>query len=103
MMETERQAAQIIMQQMNTDKTKATGESTDAEASQKENSALLEEAQSQLRTGGYRIYTTINKSIYKTMRTIAEDNSNFSADDPVKGKEQTAAILINHKTGLSSV
>lgn len=99
MMETERQAAQIIMQQLNADKTKATGKSTDAEASQKENSALLEEAQSQLRTGGYRIYTTINKNIYKTMRTIAEDNSNFSADDPVKGKEQTAAMLINHKTG----
>ncbi|WP_342551956.1 transglycosylase domain-containing protein [Paenibacillus sp. FSL R7-0652] len=99
MMETERQAAQIIMQQLSEDKTKEKGKSTDAAALQKENSALLEEAQSQLRTGGYRIYTTINKNIYKTMRTIAEDNSNFSADDPVKGKEQTAAMLINHKTG----
>lgn len=99
MMETERQAAQILMQQLSEDKTKTAGKSTDAETSRKENSALLEEAQSQLRTGGYRVYTTINKEIYKTMRTIAEDNSNFSADDPVKGKEQTAAMLINHKTG----
>lgn len=96
MMETERQAAQILMKQLNSE---TAAEGTDEETPQKENSALLEEAQTQLRTGGYRIYTTINKGIYKTMRTIAEDDSNFSADDPVKGKEQTAAMLINHKTG----
>ncbi|WJM06596.1 transglycosylase domain-containing protein [Paenibacillus sp. PK1-4R] len=101
MMETERQAAQILMKQLNsdTDESTDTDKATDADTPQKESSALLEEAQTQLRTGGYRIYTTINKSIYKTMRTIAEDDSNFSADDPVKGKEQTAAMLINHKTG----
>lgn len=99
MMETERQAAQILMKQLNSDTAESTDKATDAATPQKESSALLEEAQTQLRTGGYRIYTTINKSIYKTMRTIAEDDSNFSADDPVKGKEQTAAMLINHKTG----
>ncbi|MEK4662611.1 transglycosylase domain-containing protein [Priestia sp. FSL H7-0729] len=99
MMETERQAAQILMKQLNSDTAESTDTATDADTPQKESSALLEEAQTQLRTGGYRIYTTINKSIYKTMRTIAEDDSNFSADDPVKGKEQTAAMLINHKTG----
>ncbi|NMI06016.1 carboxypeptidase [Paenibacillus sp. SZ31] len=99
MMETERQAAQILMKQLNSDTAESTDKGTDADTPQKESSALLEEAQTQLRTGGYRIYTTINKSIYKTMRTIAEDDSNFSADDPVKGKEQTAAMLINHKTG----
>ncbi|MEK3919934.1 transglycosylase domain-containing protein [Paenibacillus sp. FSL K6-2393] len=101
MMETERQAAQILMKQLNSDTGESTDtdKATDADTPQKESSALLEEAQTQLRTGGYRIYTTINKSIYKTMRTIAEDDSNFSADDPVKGKEQTAAMLINHKTG----
>ncbi|WP_340013734.1 transglycosylase domain-containing protein [Paenibacillus sp. FSL K6-1318] len=99
MMETERQAAQILMKQLNSDTAESTDNGTDADTPQKESSALLEEAQTQLRTGGYRIYTTINKSIYKTMRTIAEDDSNFSADDPVKGKEQTAAMLINHKTG----
>lgn len=99
MMETERQAAQILMKQLNSDTAESTDKATDADTPQKESSALLEEAQTQLRTGGYRIYTTINKSIYKTMRTIAEDDSNFSADDPVKGKEQTAAMLINHKTG----
>ncbi|SDK73448.1 penicillin-binding protein [Paenibacillus sp. ov031] len=105
MMETERQAAQILMKQLNSDKAEGTdanadtAKDTDTDTPQKESSALLEEAQQQLRTGGYRIYTTINKSIYKTMRTIAEDDSNFAADDPVKGKEQTAAMLINHKTG----
>ncbi|WP_145322877.1 transglycosylase domain-containing protein [Paenibacillus xylanexedens] len=99
MMETERQAAQILMKQLNSDTAESGSEATDEETPQKESSELLEEAQTQLRTGGYRIYTTINKSIYKTMRTIAEDDSNFSADDPVKGKEQTAAMLINHKTG----
>ncbi|MGF9698906.1 transglycosylase domain-containing protein [Paenibacillus sp. MABNR03] len=103
MMETERQAAQILMKQLNSDAAADSGSSEGAdsseEATQKESGALLEEAQQQLRTGGYRIYTTINKSVYKTMRTIAEDDSNFAADDPKKGKEQTAAIMIDHKTG----
>lgn len=99
MMETERQAAQILMTQLNADASKDTGEATDKDAATKDSSALLEEAQQQLRTGGYRIYTTINKSVYKTMRTIAENDSNFAADDPKKGKEQTAAMLIDHKTG----
>ncbi|WP_127537846.1 penicillin-binding protein 1A [Paenibacillus illinoisensis] len=102
MMETERQAAQILMKQMNSDTAaEGTSEGSDStdDGTQKESSALLEEAQQQLRTGGYRIYTTINKSVYKTMRTIAENDSNFAADDPKKGKEQTAAIMIDHKTG----
>ncbi|MEN1987550.1 transglycosylase domain-containing protein [Paenibacillus hubeiensis] len=101
MMETERQAAQILMD-LNTEKDKtnnSTGKDTDGNTADKDNSTLLEEAQQQLRTGGYRIYTTINKNVYKTMRSIAEDDSNFSAEDPTKGKEQTAAMLIDHKTG----
>ena len=91
MMETERQAAQILMKQMNADTAaEGTSEGSDSteDGTQKESSALLEEAQQQLRTGGYRIYTTINKSVYKTMRTIAENDSNFAADDPQKEKNR---------------
>ncbi|MCM3784263.1 transglycosylase domain-containing protein [Neobacillus mesonae] len=89
MLETERQAAKVLIDVMYPD-----GEEAD-----KSNSELMEEALQKLRTGGYRVYTTINKNVYKTMRAIAEDDSNFSAYNESKGLEQTAAMMIDHKTG----
>lgn len=90
MMEVERQASKILMELNNPN---VDGETT------KENGELMEEARVQLSTGGYRIYTTIDRTIYGAMRKIAEDDSNFFPDDEVKGKEQTAAMMIDNKTG----
>lgn len=90
MMEVERQASKILMKLNHPD---VDGEQT------KENGDLMKEARSQLSTGGYRIYTTIDRTIYGSMRKIAEDNSNFYPDSQTKGKEQTAAMMIDNKTG----
>lgn len=90
MMEVERQASKILMELNNPD---IDGEQT------KENGELMKEARSQLSTGGYRIYTTIDRTIYGAMRKIAEDDNNFYPDSETKGKEQTAAMMINNKTG----
>lgn len=49
-------------------------------------------------TGGYRVYTTIDRTVYRTMRAIAEDDSNFFPDSE-KGVEQTGAMMIDNKTG----
>lgn len=88
MMEVERQASKIIMDLNNPE--------ISEDDSIKE---LMKEARTELSTGGYRVYTTIDKTIYHTMRKIAEDDSNFFPDDKVKGKEQTAAMMIDNKTG----
>ncbi|WP_082423293.1 transglycosylase domain-containing protein [Paenibacillus dakarensis] len=90
MMEIERQASKILMELNNPN---VDGEQT------KENGDLMQEARVQLSTGGYRIYTTIDRTIYGAMRKIAEDDSNFWPDSQTKGKEQTAAMMINNKTG----
>ncbi|WP_017814662.1 transglycosylase domain-containing protein [Paenibacillus shenyangensis] len=92
MMETERQGAQILLKLNNPDLDKA-------KVSSQEYNELLEESRQKLLTGGYRVYTTINKTVYNTMHEIAADSSNFSPDSSSKGKEQTAAMMINHKTG----
>ncbi|OAB33831.1 transglycosylase domain-containing protein [Paenibacillus glacialis] len=92
MMETERKAAEILM------KLNAPAiEEIDKAA--KGNDDLLEDAKLQLTTGGYRVYTTINKSIYNSMHAIAENKDNFSPDSKTKGMEQTAAIMLDNKTG----
>lgn len=93
MMETERQGAQIIMQLNEQAEGKVPGDDA------KQDGDLLEEARQQLSTGGYRIYTTIDKKVYNSMHKIAEDDSNFSPDSKTKGAEQTAAMMINNKTG----
>lgn len=89
MLETERQAAKALIDVLY----------PEGEVPDKSDSELTEEALQKLRTGGYRVYTTINKNVYKTMRAIAEDDSNFSAYNESKGLEQTAAMMIDHKTG----
>ncbi|RPE02715.1 transglycosylase domain-containing protein [Paenibacillus polymyxa] len=95
MMETERQAAQALMSVTNP--SQAANASADTKT--KDDNDMLKEAEQQLRTGGYMVYTTIDKSVYKSMRQIAENKDNFSATSKTKGDEQAAAILIQHKTG----
>ncbi|MGN8227010.1 transglycosylase domain-containing protein [Paenibacillus polymyxa] len=95
MMETERQAAQALMSVTNPGQ----AANASADTKTKDDNDLLKEAEQQLRTGGYMVYTTIDKSVYKSMRQIAENKNNFSATSKTKGDEQAAAILIQHKTG----
>lgn len=90
MLETERKAAEIMLS-LNEDKS-TTDDSVD-------NAVLLEEARQQLMTGGYRVYTTIDKKVYSAMHSISEDSDNFTKDSKTKGIEQTAGIMIDNKTG----
>lgn len=89
MLETERQAAVVIVMLNNPEMTKE-------EASK--NSQLIEEARQQLLTGGYRVYTTIDKKVYTSMHTVSENEANFSPYSETKGLEQVAAMMINNKT-----
>lgn len=90
MLESERQAAQILLMQQNPELTK------DEIA---KSPALLEDAREQLQRGGYRVYTTIDKKVYNLMHEIGENPDNFAPDSKEKGMEQIAAMMIDHKTG----
>ncbi len=92
MLEAERQAAELLVMKQNPDLTRA-------DLKLKENSGLVEEARAQLLRGGYKVTTTIDKKIYNKMHEIAENPENFAPDHPVKGVEQVAAVLMDHKTG----
>jgi penicillin-binding protein len=93
MMETERKAAEIILS-LNEEK----NSTTDADRSS-DSTMLFEDARQQLMTGGYRVYTTIDKKVYSAMHGVSEDSNNFTKDSKTKGIEQTAGILIDNKTG----
>jgi penicillin-binding protein len=92
MLEVERQASQILALQQNPNLTRE-------DLDKKEYAGLVEDARQQLLRGGYKIKTTIDKDIYGIMRSIAENPDNFSPDSKTKGVEQTAAVMIDHKTG----
>jgi len=67
----------------------------------------LDSAKQELITGGYKIYTTLDKKIYEAMNEVANNNKNFPR--PIsytyQGKKQTdrllqvGATLIQNKTG----
>lgn len=92
MMETERQASEILLE---------LNESADGAKKQEtgDRAQRLEEARRQLMTGGYRVYTTIDKKVYNAMHSISENSDNFTKDSKSKGVEQTAGMLIDNKTG----
>ncbi|WP_223066443.1 transglycosylase domain-containing protein [Paenibacillus caui] len=92
MLETERQGAQILAKLKNPGLDQSALDS-------KENSQILEDARQQLLTGGYRIYTTIDKKVYNAMHKVSGNPDNFSPYSEKKGLEQVAGMLINHKTG----
>ncbi|RAP78091.1 transglycosylase domain-containing protein [Paenibacillus montanisoli] len=92
MLEAERQAAEILLLQQNPNLTLA-------DIHKKENAALVEDAREQLLRGGYRIITTIDKRVYNAMHKVGTDPSNFDPDSAEKGMEQTAAVMLDHKTG----
>ncbi|MBW5444708.1 carboxypeptidase [Cohnella sp. CFH 77786] len=92
MLEVERQASELLVLAQNPNLTRE-------DLKKKENATLIEDARQQLLRGGYKINTTIDKKVYDLMHDIAENPKNFSPDNKVKGVEQTAAVLLDHKTG----
>ncbi|WP_424765894.1 transglycosylase domain-containing protein [Paenibacillus sp. sgz302251] len=92
MLEAERQAAEIMLMQQDPTLKKE-------DLTKKENAALMEEARDHLLRGGYHVYTTIDKDIYKLMREIGSNEKNFTPYSEEKGLEQVAAIMLDHKTG----
>ncbi|WP_233567802.1 penicillin-binding protein 1A [Cohnella faecalis] len=92
MLEVERQAAEQLVLTQNPDLTLA-------DLKKKENDSLIEDARMQLLRGGYKVTTTIDKKVYDLMHDIAENPENFSPDNRIKGVEQTAAVMLDHKTG----
>lgn len=90
MLETERQGALIIAMLNNPDMTKE-------EISK--NGGIVEAARQELLTGGYRVYTTIDKQVYNSMHKVSENKENFSEFSETKGLEQVAAMMIDNHTG----
>ncbi len=103
MMEIENQTARILADQ----EIKTNPEFSKKTISTEEYQELLNEKRKEVLTGGYRIYTTIDKKIYDMMTNIAENPKNFAPNqsyvvDGVKIKnapEQVGATLIDNKTG----
>ncbi|ANE47445.1 carboxypeptidase [Paenibacillus swuensis] len=92
MFEAERQAAKQLMLVQNPNLTLP-------ELSLPEYRDELEDARAHLLRGGYKVYTTIDKTLYKGMRDIARNPDNFSPDSETKGVEQIAAIMLNNNDG----
>jgi penicillin-binding protein len=92
MLEVERQAAEQLVLLQNPELNRE-------DLKKKEYASLVEDARQQLLRGGYKITTTIDKQVYDLMHDVAEDPKNFSPDSKTKGVEQTAAIMLDNKTG----
>jgi len=90
MIEVEKQATEILIKQAYPDLDPIKDKDLYAKAYEKMHQQLLH--------GGYKIYTTIDKTIYDSMRSIAENEKNFSPDDKVKGIEQVGAVMLDSKT-----
>lgn len=90
MLETERQGALAIAMVNNPELTREEIEG---------NAQILEEARQELLTGGYRVYTTIDKQVYNAMHKVSENKDNFSPESKTKGLEQVAAMMIDNRTG----
>lgn len=71
MLEAERAAAEVLVLQKYP-------EFTRADLRKRENAELLQNAREQLLHGGYKVYTTIDKKIYKAMKNVANNENNFS-------------------------
>ncbi|MEW9697861.1 transglycosylase domain-containing protein [Paenibacillus sp. SI8] len=91
MIETEREAAEILLKIQKPD--------LDPKKNQAAYNEALKGVQTQLLRGGYQIYTTIDKTIYDSMHDIAGNAKNFAPTDEKKGIEQVGAIMIDSKNG----
>ncbi len=92
MIETEKKAAEVLVLQNNP-------QMTTVELRKPENAELIKSAQEQILRSGYRIHTTIDKSVYDLMQQIAKNPKNFTPDSKTKGIEQIGAIMLDNRTG----
>lgn len=92
MLEAERQAAEILLMQKDP-------KLTPADMRKKEYSDAIQDAREHLLRAGYKIHMTIDKTIYDSMHVVSSNADNFAKDDKVKGVEQTAAVMIDNRTG----
>lgn len=91
MIEAERQATELLLNQEYPE--------LDPVKNKKEYDEKYQETMKKLLTGGYKIYTTIDKIIYDGMKEISSNPDNFLPDDPKKGIEQVGAMMIESKSG----
>jgi penicillin-binding protein len=91
MIEAEKQAAEILLKQQQPE--------LDPLKNQAAYNEALKGIQAELLRGGYQIYTTIDKTLYDSMREIANNEKNFVPNDSKKGMEQLGAIMLDNKTG----
>ncbi|NOV03295.1 transglycosylase domain-containing protein [Paenibacillus planticolens] len=91
MIETEKEAADILLKIQKPD--------LDPTKNQAAYNEALKGIHTQLLRGGYQIYTTIDKTIYDSMHEISNNDKNFAPTDEKKGIEQVGAIMIDSKTG----
>lgn len=101
MLEIENRSAEILL------------ESTDfSEKSSEDYRTALENAKRELLTGGYKVYTTIDKDVYEAMNSVAQNPDNFNkpisynftySNGTTELKEnqleQVGATLVDNKTG----
>jgi len=92
MLEAERQAAEVLLRQSNPDL-------TEEDLRSPEYAEALKDAREELLRGGYKIYTTIDKTVYDAMRRIADNKELFTEDHEEKGVEQVGGVLIDNDTG----
>ncbi|MFC0213188.1 transglycosylase domain-containing protein [Paenibacillus chartarius] len=92
MIEAEREATEILLKQQKPDLDPVKHAADYKEAYNAMHEKLLH--------GGYRVYTTIDKTIYDAMRDIAENPKNFLPNDPKDPKkiEQVGAIMLDNRT-----
>lgn len=92
MIEAERRAAERLLLMQNP-------QLTEADLRKKENAGLIQDAIEHMNRSGYKIYTTIDKTMYDAMQEIAKNPENFTEDHPEKGIEQSGAMMIENGTG----
>ncbi|WP_227014050.1 transglycosylase domain-containing protein [Paenibacillus psychroresistens] len=93
MIEVENNAADAILKQQYPDLV------LDTDSKKAAYNEALKDVHLQMQRGGYKIYTTIDKTIYDSMQVIAKNPKNFSPDDKVKGTEQIGALMIDNNNG----
>lgn len=89
MLETERVAVEVLMKERHPKLKPGTPEYA----------AASKDVLNELLRGGYHIHTTIDKTMYESMRAIAENPALFAPDGKESGPEQIASVVIDNKTG----
>lgn len=91
MLEAERKAAEVLVKMNNP-------HFTAADLRHSDNADLIQQQRDMLLRGGYKIYTTIDKTIYDAMQAIAQDPDNFLPEHEEKGIEQVGMMMLDNKT-----